>query len=86
MRKYVNDAFDSMSKLIEGDAPQDRFMYQRAAGQKQLHKQDIFAVLNYCISARLTYLIRNVHPTFTIPAHEVSVFFTLSDRNMTHNM
>jgi hypothetical protein len=68
VRKYVNDAFDSMSKLIEGDVPQGRFMYQRAAGQKQLHKQDIFAVLNYCISARPTYLIRNVHPAFTIPA------------------
>ena len=68
VRKYVNDAFDSMTKLIEDGAVQGRFMYQRAAGQRQLRKQDIFAVLNYCISARPTYLIRNVNPAITIPA------------------
>ncbi len=73
----MNELIDSISTMIDGDSAQSRFMYQMAHGNVQLRKQDIFAILNFCVSARPVYLMRNIHPTFTIPALQ------LFDRRMT---
>ena len=77
VQKMVNELFDSMSTIIDGDSAQSRFLYQRAQGNLQLRKQDIFAILNFCVSARPVYLMRNIDPTITIPALE------LFDKRMT---
>ncbi len=77
VQKTVQDIFGSMSTLIDRELAPGRFMYQRAVGNRQIRKQDIFSMLNYCISARPIYLVRNVDPAITIPALE------LFDRRMT---
>ena len=59
---FANEKLISSCKIIDKEERGSKYLYRQLRGEKQIFRRNVFAILNYCIAARVTYLTRNVRP------------------------